>query len=484
MFGVLGKKKLAVKIKKKVINYIQNDLLLEVNENKTKLTNAFNDSASFLSCKIYHTKRKYFPFSKPQAIEKRLRIMRRIKIRKKINLERNLKKVADDIWTQFKSNPNIFLPTIHHLKDNDFPSIKEEILNALKLNRRKGIRELAKSLFSQISLTVQTVDNDTKNLFEKIEKSLQSKVKQKTQNKVDTISMPVTKKYIVELIKEYHGDKLNIHQHKTLYLIKKLREKFPKLVWPSQISYPIILPPNLNLKKISDKNEIENLVDTIQFLESNQHNFNENIKTSKIFKSSSKTAITIQSNKTVQRVCIPTLNADLKNIYNKLRKNGIIKKNKMKVETKKSVLLSEDYQIIALFSSIARGVFNYFSCCDNFSKVKSIISYFVRLSLAATLMQKHKMSSTHKVFKKYGEDISVEHPYKKNQIVNFITRHEINVWPKSFNKKDINITNISLFENINKIFRSLNNSAILKDNYKMPVCNTYTLRSSIIEWWQ
>ena len=98
MFGVLGKKKLAVKIKKKVIDYIQNDLFLKVNEDKTKLINAFNDSASFLSCKIYRTKKKCFSFSKFQAIEKKFKIMSRIKIRKKVNLNRILKKAADEIW--------------------------------------------------------------------------------------------------------------------------------------------------------------------------------------------------------------------------------------------------------------------------------------------------------------------------------------------------------------------------------------------------
>ena len=134
----------------------------------------------------------------------------------------------------------------------------------------------------------------------------------------------------------------------------------------------------------------------------------------------------------------------------------------MKIETKKSVLLNADWQIIVLFSSIAKSILIYFSCCDNFSKLKSIISYFIRLSLAATLMQKHKMSSTHKVFKKYGEDINVEHPYKKNKIVTFIPRHEINVWTKRFNKKNINITNISFFDNINKIFRSLNDLVMIK----------------------
>jgi len=351
----------------------------------------------------------------------------------------------------------------------------------LQLNRRKGIRELAKSLSSQISLTIQAVDKDTKNLFEnieKIEKSLddRDKVKQEAQNEVAEISIPLTKKYIIELIKEYRGDELYINQYKASYLVKKLREKFPDLIWPSQIPLPIILPSNLNLEKINDKNKIENLASIVKFLEVNQYNFDENIMISKISKFSSESGISSKINKIVQRTLRPTLNADLKNIYKKLRESGIIKKNKMKVETKKSVLLSEDYQIIVLFSNIAKGILNYFSCCDNFSKVKSIISYFVRLSLAATIMQKHKMSSTHKVFKKYGENLSIEHPYKKNQIVSFITKHEINVWPKGFNKKDINVTNISFFKNINKIFRLLNNSSIMKNNCKMSKFNNITER--------
>ena len=124
---------------------------------------------------------------------------------------------------------------VHHFKNNDFIPIKEKILNALKLNRRKGIKELAKSLFSQISLTVPVVDKNTKNLFEnieKIEKFLKdkNKVKKETQNKIAKILILFIKKYIVELIKEYHGDELYINQHKALYLIKKLREKFPKLL--------------------------------------------------------------------------------------------------------------------------------------------------------------------------------------------------------------------------------------------------------------
>ena len=82
----------------------------------------------------------------------------------------------------------------------------------------------------------------------------------------------------------------------------------------------------------------------------------------------------------------------------------------MKVNTRKSLVLYEDYKIIQLFSNVAASILNYFSCCDNFSKVKSIVYYFVRLSLATTIMQKHKMSSTYQVFKEYGENVQVKHP--------------------------------------------------------------------------
>ena len=96
------------------------------------------------------------------------------------------------------------------------------------------------------------------------------------------------------------------------------------------------------------------------------------------------------------------------------------KKNKMKINTKKSVLLSEDFEILTLYTTLAKkgggGISNYFLCCDNFSKVKSVILYFVRLSLAATIMQKHKFSSTLIRFKLYSESVSLKHPIQNKNI--------------------------------------------------------------------
>lgn len=109
-------------------------------------------------------------------------------------------------------------------------------------------------------------------------------------------------------------------------------------------------------------------------------------------------------------MCKPVINADITHIYHQLKKSEIIQKSRMKVNTKKSLVLFEDYKIIQLFSNVAVSILNYFSCCDNFSKVKSIVYYFIRLSLATTIMQKHKMSSTYQVFKEYGENVQIKHP--------------------------------------------------------------------------
>ena len=68
---------------------------LEINEEKTRLINVYNDAARFLGMKIYCVKTKHLSISKPKAIEKRLRILNRIKIRKSIINNRILKDTAD-----------------------------------------------------------------------------------------------------------------------------------------------------------------------------------------------------------------------------------------------------------------------------------------------------------------------------------------------------------------------------------------------------
>jgi Type II intron maturase len=145
-------------------------------------------------------------------------------------------------------------------------------------------------------------------------------------------------------------------------------------------------------------------------LTANQCRFDKKLLVLKTSKSIAKKAGICRMLTNKQHLCKPVLNADLKNVFHQLKKSEFIHKNSVKVNTKKSLILYEDYKIIRLFSNVAVSILNYFSCCDNFSKIKSIVYCFIRLSLAATLMQKHRMSSTYQVFKEYGENLRVKHP--------------------------------------------------------------------------
>jgi hypothetical protein len=97
IIAVLGKKILVLKIKESIAQFIKNDLLLKIHKKKTKLINVLNNSSNFLSYQISCNKKKYFSFSKPKAIEKKIRIARKIKLRIKINSDNLLKISADTL---------------------------------------------------------------------------------------------------------------------------------------------------------------------------------------------------------------------------------------------------------------------------------------------------------------------------------------------------------------------------------------------------
>jgi hypothetical protein len=70
-------------------------LCFEVNKEKVKLTSVYNDAVRFLGIKISCVKAKHLSILKPRAIEKKLRIMNCIKIKKNIINNKISKNIAD-----------------------------------------------------------------------------------------------------------------------------------------------------------------------------------------------------------------------------------------------------------------------------------------------------------------------------------------------------------------------------------------------------
>ena len=324
----------------------------------------------------------------------------------------------------------------------------------------------------------EMADKNTKILFRQLlntRQSFKNLGKSKKTNQKTEKSVQCSNNYTIDLIKWYYGDNLFINKHRTPYLIKKLREKFRNLHWPLELPRLIALPLNINWSNINNKNKTAHLANMITFLATNQQRFDKKLIAVEVAKLRTEKSITTQINKTKPYLCKPIINADLTNIYHQLKKSEIIQKTRMKVNTKKSLVLCEDYKIIQLFSNAAVSILNYFSCCDNFSKVKSIVYYFIRLSLATTIMQKHKMSSTYQVFKEYGENLRVKHPWEKRNMINFLTKNEIYNWPKGYRKINRPKTHISLFENINHLLKPIAHlTTVQKDHSTSVISNLIT----------
>jgi group II intron reverse transcriptase/maturase len=66
----------------------------------------------------------------------------------------------------------------------------------------------------------------------------------------------------------------------------------------------------------------------------------------------------------------------------------------------------EDHMIVSRFSSVIRGLLNYYSCINQRSDLWKVF-VIIRKSCALTLAHKHKMSSAARVFAKYGPNLTI-----------------------------------------------------------------------------
>ena len=373
----------------------------------------------------------------------------------KINSDRLLKISADILWKKCKKNPKKFLAAIPHFEIFELNSIKNKILNILKLNIRLALKKLAKIILLQLNYFIPNIDLTTQKLLWNIHKII-NKIESDTQlwkkTNSDKSLKPLDKIFIMQHILKFHSNTFLISQTKANHVIKILDHKFPNLIWPIQIPQTLPLPPNINFKNITQKNKISYLAELINFLESIQHSLKNNFIIKKKLKFKNNLINSRKFKSLIPHSRHPIINANLKIIYQKLKKSNILKMNYMKTNSKKSFLLFEDHKIIELFNTIAKNILEYFSCCDNFSKIKFAIFHFIKFSLASTLKHKHKLSSIQKVFEIYGKNISVIHPKKKNTNISYLTNHQINIWPKKFKNNHWDITKNFPFKNMDKNF--------------------------------
>lgn len=100
-----------------------------------------------------------------------------------------------------------------------------------------------------------------------------------------------------------------------------------------------------------------------------------------------------------------------KEIMIRLKTKGIIN-SEFKPQSYAIIINEKDVNIINHFNNLSCGILNYYSPCNNFWDVRSIVTYHVRYALLATLGHKHK-GNIFKAIKRYGKDPSTKISIRK-----------------------------------------------------------------------
>lgn len=101
---------------------------------------------------------------------------------------------------------------------------------------------------------------------------------------------------------------------------------------------------------------------------------------------------------------LPQMWAPVSKLVERLRTKGFCAQDG-KPLPKMSYALLDDDQIIMMYGSIIRGLLNYYSFVDNYSKLSRVL-YILKYSAALTLATKHRLSLK-QVFRRYGDNLVV-----------------------------------------------------------------------------
>lgn len=100
--------------------------------------------------------------------------------------------------------------------------------------------------------------------------------------------------------------------------------------------------------------------------------------------------------------------------YAKIRKDG----KSIRASSCRKLCSLEDKLIVQRFSSIIRGLMEYYSPANKRSDLWQVVALY-RKSCALTLADKHKLKTAAQVFKRYGPNLKVSDPIKHKETVLF-----------------------------------------------------------------
>lgn len=103
----------------------------------------------------------------------------------------------------------------------------------------------------------------------------------------------------------------------------------------------------------------------------------------------------------------PRLEAPIKNKVNQLYSNGFATKHGVPTRNGKFIHLSL-VDLINHFRDIERGILNYYSLANNYSRMAARIHYILKYSCALTIASKMRLHTKKRVFSKYGANLEIK----------------------------------------------------------------------------
>ena len=469
--GVRGSKSLAIEIRREITNFLREDLHLSVNEEKTNLTHVYSDKARYLGMTIHCVPSNKIPFRRAAHIERFRRLKARIlaKIeRAEVKQQKVLKK---SLINAIRKNLKETDPDPNNVSQKANTPAKQtasvlEIISRLQpkdTSKDTNDRQIIRTLAAELSLLPRNEE------YPELNKMLDDL--KRWQPKLDDTNRPehspepknttkLTMKDIGERIYRRWGEVLELKAPpKRGFEIPRNRTKeiYDKKNNPiSRFPDDFELTPT-QIDQIRRENQQSRGASTFRYLAcvkiiiDKQKDW-EGLKETRSINTRTITAKVRLETTGMSKSISPQINADIIKILNKLKAAGIVDEN-ARYKARYQITSAEDADIVRYYSSIAHGMLSFYRCADNLGKVKSIIANQIRLSLAATLRQKHKMSVLECQLK-YGNPITCEDYQKKK--VSFLTNMQIYNLKKEF----LVSVNPRPFDNINRVYLRLSNSLI------------------------
>lgn len=141
IIGVRGSRDLAIKIKELVHTFLKGSLHLDLNLEKTKITNTYSDRAKFLGFLIYNKNARDLPYMNSRSVENAKRVAKRNKIRK------------DNATKKLELKTRERLIKLWNNKDPKQLGVMKSVISSKNSDLyRKNIRDLAINVTKEIIL--------------------------------------------------------------------------------------------------------------------------------------------------------------------------------------------------------------------------------------------------------------------------------------------------------------------------------------------